>query len=99
MATLTTKPITHKKLGITAVLHDFSQAQYEQYHNLLFASDAKTTAVKNGAVLASAIKAGLLTGIEVEQIPDMSPAAVLWLSSQIHNHVLAVTSPPADDPN
>jgi hypothetical protein len=97
--TLTSKPIEHKKLGVKAVLHDFNQRQYEQYHELLFASDARTVAVKNGVVVVSAIKAGFLTGLEVEEVPSMSPAAVMWLTSEIHNHVVEVTSPPPNDPN
>lgn len=93
----TTFPIEHKKLGIKAALHDFTQKQYEDYHGHLFASDARTNAVKNGVVVTAAIKAGLLTGIEVEAIPSMKPAVIVWLSEQIHYHVLKITTPPKDD--
>jgi len=99
MDELTTKPTEHKKLGIKAVLHDFNQKQYEDYHNLLFQSDAKTMAAKNGTVLVCAIKAGILTGVDADAVPSMKPAAVAWLDAAIHKHVIEVTSPPADDPN
>lgn len=97
MNELTSTPIEHKKLNIKAVLHDFNQRQYETYHQALFLSDAQTMAVKNGAVLTAAIKAGILTGIEADAIPEMRPAAVIWLTDKIHKHVVAVTSPPPDE--
>ena len=97
MDPLTSTPIEHKKLGIKAVLHDFSQEQYERYHQALFISDAKTMAAKNGAVVSAAIHAGILTGLAVEQIPGMKPAAVIWLDGRVHEHVLKVITPPKDD--
>lgn len=91
--------VTHKKLGITAELKDFSQAQYETYHDELFPFQGMPSAKTNGAVVRAAIKAGFLIGIEYESVKSISPAAVIWLDKKIHEHVTAITTPPDDDPN
>ena len=89
----------HKKLGIHAELKDFSQAQYETYHDELFPFQGQPAAKTNGAVVRAAIKAGFLVGVDGEKVKDMKPSAVIWLTQEIHKHVIIVTTPPADDPN
>lgn len=88
---------SHKKLGITAELKDFSQAQYEKYHDELFPFQGMPAAKTNGAIVKAAIKAGFLIGVDVEKVGSMSPAAIVWLDKKIHEHVTAITTPPADD--
>lgn len=104
------RPTNHKALGITAVLKDFSQKQYEIYHEGLLAAIPKSTAVKNGVVVRQALNAGFLANLTIKEkefivsdnsvpsLDDCEPAAIVWLSKKIHEHVLAVTNPP-DDPN
>lgn len=91
--------IKHKKLNVSGELSDFSQAQYETYHAELVAltKGIDTQANSNGAVVKAAIKAGFLSGVRPEEIPGMSPAAVKWLTQEIHKHVTAITTVPVDD--
>jgi len=86
-----------KKLNLTIDLADFSQAQFEKYQEFLLKSDAKTMAVKNGAVVKAAIDAGFLKGIELAEVPNKAPAAVAWATIRIHRHVVEVTTPPGDE--
>lgn len=91
------KTISNSKLNLSSQLEDFSQAQFETYQGELFKKDPKTKANANSAVISGAIKAGFLKGIEIENVPTMSPAAIAWLVIQVHRHVVEVTTPPKDD--
>lgn len=86
-----------KKLNLTIELSDFSQAQFEKYQEYLLKSDARTIAVKNGAVVKAAIDAGFLKGVDPAEVPNMSPAAISWVTIRVHRHVVEVTTPPGDE--
>lgn len=91
--------IVHKKLNVTAELKDFSQAQYETYHSTLLAltKGIDTAANSNGAVVRAAIKAEFLSGIAYEEVSNLKPAAVKWLTQKISEHVTEITTVPKDD--
>lgn len=93
--------IEHKKLKVKIDLADFSQSQYEEYHTKLLehTKGNASTAVASGAVVRAAIEAGFLKGIKLEDIPNMKPNAVSWITKKVHEHVVEVTTIPDDDPN
>lgn len=89
--------IAHKTLNVSAELHDFNQAGYETYHTALMqgVEGKVSSAVANGAVVKAAIEAGILTGVQVGEVGEMKPAAVIWLTKKIHLFVEeTVTVPP-----
>lgn len=91
----------HKKLKLQIELKDFSQAQYETYHTRLleYTRGNQSTAVASGGVVRAAIDAGFLLGVVKEEVPEMKPKAVSWITRKIHEHVLEITEIPDDDPN
>lgn len=99
------------KFGISGELKDFSQAQYEQYQPAVLRATRDSffdfgsgngalsaEAVVRGVVCRSAVEAGILVGVNVEDIGKMRPPAVRWLAARIQEHVKAVTDP-EPDPN
>ena len=100
--------IPDNKFGLTGELKDFSQAQYEEFQPLVLkatkesyysfgdAGGMSAQAVVRGATIRAAIKAKILTGISLEEVGAMKPAAARWLADQIEKHVREVTNPPPD---
>lgn len=98
------------KFGVTVELHDFSQAQYEEYQPKVlkaardnffdFGSKGgggiSAQAVVRGETIRAAIQAKFLTGISLDDVGKMAPAAARWLAGEIEKHVVKVTNPPPD---
>lgn len=102
------KPIS--KYGLSLELHDFSQAQYEEYQPIVLRAardnffdfgnkgggGIAAQAVVRGATIRAAIQTKFLIGLALEDVGNMKPAAARWLADEIEKHVRDVTNPPPD---
>lgn len=86
-----------KRYNINGELKDFSQAQYETYHDELLPLRNASNARTNSGVVRAAIKAGFLVGVEAGAVADMHPAGVVWLAGKVADHVRQVTTSEEDD--
>lgn len=98
------------RFGLVIELHDFSQAQYEEYQPLVIKAardnyydfgaenggGLTANAVVRGTTIRAAIQTKFLTGLTLEEVGKMSPAAATWLAGKIEAHVKEVTNPPPD---
>lgn len=98
------------KFGLTVILEDFSQDQYEQYQPAVLKASKENffdfgvqngggltaNAVVRGATIRAAIRAGFLKGITLDEVGKLKPAAATWLAGEIEKHVRDVTNPPPD---
>jgi hypothetical protein len=96
--------------GLSVELHDFSQAQYEEYQPLVLKAardnyfdfgvenggGLTANAVVRGATIRAAVRTKILTGITLEDVGKMTPAAATWLAGKIEEHVREITNPPPD---
>jgi acetate kinase len=99
---------TKSKYGLTINLHDFSQAQFEEYQPQVIkaaklaytefdgGTGVSASSVTRGETVRAAVKAGFLTGVTVEEIGELKPYVVEWLADQVRDHVKKVTTAPTD---
>lgn len=91
--------LNHTVLSVFGELTDFSQAQYEIYHRELRAltRNDDSAANANGAVVRAALKAQFLILEGEQEVDKLKPAAVVWLTRKIDEHVRMVVTPPAEE--
>lgn len=100
---------TKEKYGLKVNLHDFSQVIFERFQEATVKAtrDAfykfndtdrgvTATAVQRGEMVRAAIKFEVISGLTAEQVNDLKPYVVTWLANEIQNHVIAITTAPAD---
>lgn len=90
--------IKHAKadLGCAPELTDITQAQLETYQALVLegGKDPKSAAGLNSLLIRSAVSAGFLNGVVPEQIGNMKPWQVAYITEQILKFVTEQTSIP-----
>lgn len=81
--------IQHKGLGIDIDMPEILQGKLEEFERETEAAISYVNehglqvAIFNGSLLRAAVKVGWLPGIEIDEIPNMPPAKVAFIASQI----------------
>lgn len=98
-----------EKYGIYIHLHDFNQGVFSKYQkaSIQASKDAyiafntsgtgvTATAEVRGENVKTAIKLGILSGVDSKEVDTLKPYVVNWIADELAKHVKAVTTEPAD---
>lgn len=95
-----TESFTHPGLGVSVVVNEFTQAQFEKFIDHYAAPKPVTSARQVGAVLKAALASGWIT-VEpgIADVDAAKPALVRWIvegtPDLLKRYIEAVTIPPA----
>lgn len=100
---------TESKYGLTLAFHDFGQGAFAQYQMESLAAAQKaffqfgadgtgvsSDAYQRGETLKSALRSGIVSGLEITAVDGLKPYAVTWAVNLLKAHVSLVTTEPAD---
>lgn len=86
---------THAKTGWKLILNELTQGMAEKFEELYRADTGGGVSQDVGRVVRSAIQAGWIQGVTIDEVAAMKPAQVRWMGKQCDAvYTEAVTIPP-----